>query len=117
MVARNINAGDEFSIHNISPVVETVRGTGRVILVYNKCEYNKLGLNLRVKPRKRLPQRNPQPLEAPQQANHSWSLDFMHDSLVNGRPLRILNVIDDYNREGLWIEIDTSIPSASRPNV
>jgi len=74
--------------------------------------YRLLGLNLRVKPKKRLPVRNPQPLVAPAEANTSWSLDFMHDSLVNGRPIRTLNIIDEFNREGLWIEVDTSIPAA-----
>jgi putative transposase len=74
--------------------------------------YRALGLNLRVKPKKRLPVREPQPLVAPTEANVSWSLDFMHDSLANGRTIRILNVIDEFNREGLWIEVDISIPGA-----
>ncbi len=74
--------------------------------------YRLLGLNLRVKPKKRLPVRNPQPLVAPAEANICWSLDFMHDSLVNGRTIRTLNIIDEFNREGLWIEVDTSIPAA-----
>jgi len=73
--------------------------------------YRALNLHLRVKPKKRFPKREPQPLEIPAQANVSWSLDFMADSLANGRPLRTLNVIDDFNREGLWIEIDTSLPA------
>ena len=74
--------------------------------------YRALELNLRVKPKKRLPVRNPQPLVAPAEANISWSLDFMHDSLANGRTIRTLNIIDEFNREGLWIEVDTSIPAA-----
>ena len=74
--------------------------------------YRALGLNLRIKPKKRLPSRDPRPLVAPKEANFSWSLDFMHNSLANGRTIRTLNIIDDFNREGLWIEVDTSIPSA-----
>jgi len=38
-------------------------------------------------------------------------MDFMCDSLVDGRRFRLLNIIDDYNRESLAIEIDTSLPS------
>jgi putative transposase len=73
--------------------------------------YRKLGLNIRVKPKKRLPSRNPKPLTEPEEANISWSLDFMSDSLECGRAFRTLNIIDDFNREGLWIEIDTSLPA------
>ena len=47
----------------------------------------------------------------PEQANQTWSLDFMSDSLSNGRAFRTLNVIDDFNREALWIEADTSLPA------
>lgn len=73
--------------------------------------YRQMGLNLRIKPKKRLPSRNPRPLIAPEQPNVCWSADFMSDSLTNGRYFRTLNVIDDFNREALWIEIDTSLPS------
>jgi putative transposase len=73
--------------------------------------YCEIGLNLRVKPKKRLPSRDPKPLVQPEKPNQSWSLDFMSDSLGNGRAFRTLNVIDDFNREGLWIEVDTSLPS------
>jgi len=38
-------------------------------------------------------------------------LDFMSDSLSCGRAFRTLNVIDDFNREALCIEIDISLPA------
>ena len=63
------------------------------------------------KPKKRLAARVAQALVAPVQSNQTWSLDFMRDSLPNGRTFRTLNVIDDFNREALWIEVDTSLPA------
>ena len=38
-------------------------------------------------------------------------MDFMHDQLQNGHCVRLLNVINDFNREGLGMEIDFSLPS------
>lgn len=38
-------------------------------------------------------------------------MDFMHDQLSDGRTFRLFNVIDDFNREGLGIEVDFSLPS------
>ncbi len=73
--------------------------------------YCALGLNLRVKPKKRLPTRHPKPLAQPTVVNHCWSVDFMSDSLTSGRAFRTLNIIDDFNREALWIEVDTSLPA------
>ena len=73
--------------------------------------YCQTGLNLRVKPKKRLPSRNPQPLTQPDTINACWSLDFMSDCLENGRSFRTLNVLDDFNREALWIEVDWSLPA------
>ena len=73
--------------------------------------YRALALHLKRKPKKRLPARVAQTLVVPGQANQTWSLDFMSDALSNGRTFRTLNVIDDYNREALWIEVDTSLPA------
>ena len=53
----------------------------------------------------------PVPLAVPDSINPCWSMDFMHHKLTDGRPLRLFNVIDDHNREGLGIEIDFSLPA------
>ena len=46
----------------------------------------------------------------PESINQIWS-DFMSDSLITGKAFRTLNILDDYNREGLGIEIDFSLSS------
>lgn len=38
-------------------------------------------------------------------------MDFMHDQLADGRSIRVFDVIDDFNREALGIEVDFSLPS------
>jgi putative transposase len=73
--------------------------------------YKELELNLRIKPKRRFPSRDPVPLDEAKRPNDCWSLDFMSDSLTDGRSYRTLNVIDDFNREGLAIEVDHSLPS------
>lgn len=73
--------------------------------------YRELELNLRIKPKKRLVREKPAPLTVPEMINDSWSMDFMHDQLNDGRSYRLLNVIDDFNREGLGIEVDFSLPA------
>ena len=42
--------------------------------------------------------------------NQSWSMDFVSDGFVDGRRLRCLNIVDDFTRECLAIEVDTSLP-------
>ncbi|AOT07854.1 transposase [Pseudoalteromonas luteoviolacea] len=71
--------------------------------------YNMLKLNLRRKGKRRVPTRTPKPLSAPGKHNESWSMDFMSDALSYGHRFRTLNVLDDYNRQALAIEVDTSL--------
>jgi putative transposase len=73
--------------------------------------YRELELNLRIKPRRRIKRDKPDALSVPVAINQVWSVDFMSDALSDGRSLRTFNVIDDYNREGLAIEVDLSLPS------
>jgi putative transposase len=63
-----------------------------------------LELNLRIKPRRRIKRDKPEALSVPSKINQTWSMDFMADSLTDGRSIRAFNVIDDYNREGLNID-------------
>ena len=49
------------------------------------------------------------PILAEARPNARWSVDFVHDQLVSGRRLRILNVIDDVTKECLAAVVDTSI--------
>ncbi|WP_131865448.1 IS3 family transposase [Biostraticola tofi] len=71
--------------------------------------YCELKLNLRIKPKQRIIRPHPAPLVVPDKANHTWSMDFMHDQLSDGRSFRTFNVIDDFNREGLVLDVDFSL--------
>ncbi|MGJ5621538.1 IS3 family transposase [Sulfitobacter sp. MF3-043] len=90
--------------------LRNVQGYGwnrkRVYRIY--CE---LEQNLRIKPKKRLKRDKPEPLVVPDRPNETWSMDFMADQLADGRSIRTLNVLDDFNREGLCIEVDFSLPA------
>jgi putative transposase len=73
--------------------------------------YRELELNLRIKPKKRFTRDKPESFSVPDNINQCWSMDFMHDYLQKCRKYRLFNVIDDFNREGLVMEIDYSLPA------
>ncbi|WP_239362463.1 MULTISPECIES: hypothetical protein [Snodgrassella] len=73
--------------------------------------YCELKLNLRVKRKQRIPSRSPERLLVPNKQGECWSMDFMSDSSLNQRHFRTFNVIDDFNREALGIDIAVSLPA------
>jgi putative transposase len=73
--------------------------------------YKLLNLSMRRKSKKRIPARVKEPLDQPEYINKSWSMDFMSDCLASGQRFRTLNIMDDFNREVLHIEVSISLPS------
>jgi len=74
--------------------------------------YGQEGLQVRRRKRKRIGAAERQPLTIPTRPNQRWSMDFVADALADGRKFRSLNIVDDYNRECLAAEVDTSIQGA-----
>ena len=72
--------------------------------------YREEGLPVRRRKRKKLAAGVRIVLASPTQPNQRWSMDFMGDSLASGRPFRILNIVDDYSREAIATEVDSSMP-------
>ena len=105
-------AAERYLLYGIKKLFQVLRRQGnswnhkRVHRIY--CLLKR---NFRRKGKQRLPVRNSAPLAAPEAMNQSWSIDFMHDALVCGRRFRTFNVVDDFNREALAIEIDLNIPA------
>lgn len=75
--------------------------------------YEKGGFSLLKKMRRRTKDNPKNPIDIPFQKNEEWAIDFMCDSLVNGKKIRTLNIIDHFNRECKGIFIAKSIPAAS----
>jgi len=71
--------------------------------------YCLLRLNQKRRAKRRIPKRERQPLLVPQGPRQVWSADFMSDTLLHGARFRTFNVLDDFNRESVAIEVDTSL--------
>ncbi|WP_329743335.1 IS3 family transposase [Dyella sp. A6] len=98
------------------------RGFGKLFQLIRRCGlvrnhkrvwrvYCRMQLNRRRRGKKRVPNRHPMPLAAGEQINASWSIDFMSDALWDGQRFRTFNVIDDFSREALAIEVDLNLPA------
>lgn len=71
----------------------------------------RVGVEPQIKPRKRLKRDKPAALTVPDAPNLVWSMDFMADRLEDCRQFRLLNVLNDFNRGGLGIQVDFSLPA------
>ena len=92
-------------IHGLLQLSGILVNHKRVYRIY--CEE---GLKVRRRLRRKLSFiRTPAPV--PMVPNKRWSMDFMYDRMTDGRTLRVFNLIDDFSREGLAVEVDTSISS------
>lgn len=72
--------------------------------------YREAGLAVRRRKRKRIAGIERQEKVMATGPNQSWSMDFVSDGFVDGRRLRCLNIVDDFTKECLAIEVDTSLP-------
>jgi len=61
--------------------------------------YKALGLNFKKRTKKRIPARVQHPLQDLSTPNEQWSMDFMSNTLFGGKRYRILNIMDEFNRE------------------
>ena len=92
-------------IHAVVKREKLVQNHKRTERVY----YKVLKLSLKRRSRKKFKSAPRIPLPAPTAANQCWSMDFVHDALYNGRKLKSLNIVDDYTRECVAIETDSSL--------
>ena len=72
--------------------------------------YQAAGLQVRRRRRKRLTRTERMPLTAASQRMERWSMDFTADTLADGRNFRTLNIVDDFTRECVALEVDRSLP-------
>jgi putative transposase len=73
--------------------------------------YCALRLNIPRRTVRRVPRRLRQPLTPAPVLNQTWAMDFVTDTLYDGRRIRALTVLDEGNREGLEIAVGISLPS------
>lgn len=79
--------------------------------------YREEGLQLHKRRKKKTSKWRGAAPASPTKVNERWSMDFVHDRLVNGRKIRTLNVVDMFTRECLWIEVGSAMSGERVTNV
>ena len=87
------------------------RASGYVVVSFKIPRRREYGWNQKRWIQRKLPKRRGQALLVPPKSNQCWSADFMSDALYQGSRFRLFNVNDDFNRESVAIEVDTSLRS------
>jgi putative transposase len=82
-----------------------------VVINHKRTEriYKEENLSLRVRRRKKTASHGRVVIKEAEGINEFWAMDFLHDSLFDGRRTRVLAIIDMFTRECLRLEVDTSI--------
>ncbi len=90
-----------------------------LVLNHKRTEriYRQENLSIRRKKRKKTTSELRVQIPDAQRPNQLWAMDFMSDALFNGRKIRLLTLIDEYTRESLAIEVDTSINGVRVTNI
>lgn len=94
------------------PILHDILRREGYVINHKKTErlYREEGLSLRRrKKRKKLAAQSRLEIPRANRPNEQWAMDFVSDSMYNGRKLRMLTIIDEYTRECPAIEVDTSI--------
>ncbi len=102
-----------------SPRLHVLLKKEGLVVNHKKTErlYREEGLALRKKRRRKGATGLRIVISPPQRVNEHWSMDFVTDSIITGRRFRALVVVDDYSRECLVIEVDTSLGGRRVVNV
>jgi putative transposase len=89
-----------------------LRRRGRCV---NKKHVHRLWKQAKLQVRKLARRQRPAPSSGPpvqaMHPGHVWTYDFLHDHCFKGIPLKVLTVMDEFTREGLALEVATSLPS------
>jgi putative transposase len=94
-----------------APMLHTLLRREGYLINHKRTErlYREEGLSLRRKKRKKIGSHLRVVLDKPARINQQWSMDFVSDSLYNGRRFRVLTVVDNFSRECPVLEADHSL--------